>query len=94
MLLVDEKKWSAISVSGDEKPLSRSAATMVSVDKKLYLFGGLNQSVGWLDDSFVFNTGICGSDCLFFIYVPKIIWYWAICYLDWITWHGLGDCYC
>ena len=87
MLLVDEKKWSAISVSGDEKPLSRSAATMVSVDKKLYLFGGLNQSVGWLDDFFVFNTGnfhLCTENGMVLGYMLP----------DWIKWHGLGDCYC
>ena len=94
MLLVDEKKWSAISVSGDEKPLSRSAATMVSVDKKLYLFGGLNQSVGWLDDFFVFNTGNCGSDCEFFIYVSENNMVLGYMLPDWIKWHGLGDCYC
>lgn len=41
---------------GSEKPLSRSAATMSAVGSKLYLFGGLNQSVGWLDDMLVFDT--------------------------------------
>ena len=31
---------------------------MASVGSKLYLFGGLNNSVGWLDDFFVFDTGL------------------------------------
>lgn len=42
---------------GEEKPLSRSAGSLAAVGSKLYLFGGLNQSVGWLDDFFVFDIG-------------------------------------
>ena len=56
MVLPASNKWDKEIVSG-EKPLSRSAATMVCLNKKLYLFGGLNHSVGWLDDFFVYNTG-------------------------------------
>ncbi|XP_067930012.1 kelch domain-containing protein 1-like [Watersipora subatra] len=51
-----EGKWTEVAcASASEKPMSRSAATMVAVNNKLYLFGGLNHSIGWLDNLFVFD---------------------------------------
>jgi len=37
-------------------PSQRSGACMASVDDCLFLFGGLNQHSGWMNDMFVFNT--------------------------------------
>ncbi|XP_033124130.1 rab9 effector protein with kelch motifs-like [Anneissia japonica] len=51
---VDLKKWRKIDAKG-EIPKPRSGSTMVSVENKLYLFGGLSQNVGWFDDLSVFN---------------------------------------
>lgn len=51
----DTGKWSRPSVSGTVPP-SRSAASLVAVGTKLYLFGGLSHVSGWFDDTFVFDT--------------------------------------
>jgi len=45
------------SVSGSV-PSARCAATMASVDKNVYVFGGLSRETGWLDDMYMLNTGI------------------------------------
>lgn len=39
-------------------PSARCAATMASVDKNVYVFGGLSRETGWLDDMYMLNTGI------------------------------------
>ena len=49
------KKWSKENYTGD-CPGQRSGATMVGVKHNLYLFGGLSQLSGWLNDVFVYNT--------------------------------------
>ena len=38
-------------------PKPRSAAAMASVEKNLYVFGGLNRDIGWLNDFHMLNTG-------------------------------------
>lgn len=39
-------------------PSARCAATMASVDKNVYVFGGLSRETGWLDDMYVLDTGM------------------------------------
>ena len=50
------QKYEVLIVSGD-LPRCKSSATMTAVEKRLYLFGGLNCECGWLDDFHVFDTG-------------------------------------
>ena len=40
-----------------EVPLGRSAASLVAVGKKLYLFGGLSHVSGWTDSLHVYDLG-------------------------------------
>lgn len=47
--------WTLIDAKGT-LPEPRSAASLVSVGSKLYLFGGLNQENGWLDSFHMFDT--------------------------------------
>ncbi|CAD5123393.1 DgyrCDS11747 [Dimorphilus gyrociliatus] len=47
-------KWATLSVTGDIPP-GRMGACMASVKNKLYLFGGLNQGSGWMNDFYEFN---------------------------------------
>jgi len=51
----EKSLWRKLATSGDV-PLSRVGATMSAVGNKLYLFGGLNNEHGWLDDVHVFDT--------------------------------------
>lgn len=39
-------------------PSSRSSAAMAGVGSKLYVFGGLSRDCGWLNDLYVFDTGM------------------------------------
>ncbi|XP_059148384.1 kelch domain-containing protein 2-like [Physella acuta] len=48
-------KWSQPQVTGTVPP-PRSAASLVAVGTKLYLFGGLSHMSGWFDDIFTFDT--------------------------------------
>ncbi|CAG5120142.1 unnamed protein product, partial [Candidula unifasciata] len=48
-------KWSQPRIAGILPP-PRSAASLVAVGTKLYLFGGLSHMSGWFDDLFVFDT--------------------------------------
>jgi Kelch motif len=50
--------WEKVNGSGNI-PLPRVSATITAVDNKLYLFGGLSNSVGWLSDFYIFDTGKC-----------------------------------
>ena len=52
---IANKKWSKEVCSG-EYPGQRSGATMTNVKSKLYLFGGLSQLSGWMNDLYMFNT--------------------------------------
>ncbi|CAH1796061.1 unnamed protein product [Owenia fusiformis] len=52
---IESSTWSQIPSKGDV-PAARSAATMTCVNNNLYIFGGLNQTSGWLQDIYVFNT--------------------------------------
>ncbi|XP_050400202.1 kelch domain-containing protein 1 [Patella vulgata] len=47
--------WEKVRTRGTQPP-GRSAASLVGVGDKLYLFGGLSQNFGWFDDLFVFDT--------------------------------------
>ncbi|XP_060569590.1 kelch domain-containing protein 1-like [Ruditapes philippinarum] len=47
--------WTLIDAKGT-LPEPLSAASLVSVGNKLYLFGGLNQETGWQDSLYVFDT--------------------------------------
>ena len=49
------KQWSK-EPTKDIWPGQRSGATMVAVKQCLYLFGGLSQLTGWLNDMFVYDT--------------------------------------
>ena len=49
--------WSSVQVKGDV-PLGRSAASLVAVGNKLYLFGGLSHTSGWTDSLHVFDLGM------------------------------------
>ena len=49
------KKWSKESSLG-KCPSQRSGATMASIKQSLYLFGGLSQLSGWLNDLHVYDT--------------------------------------
>lgn len=49
------KKWSKEQPSGS-CPSPRSGASLTSVKKCLYLFGGLSQMSGWLNDFYEYNT--------------------------------------
>ena len=46
-----------IEAKGD-LPTARVGATLSSVGATLYLIGGLNQSEGWLESIYSFDTGI------------------------------------
>lgn len=48
-------KWAKVDSLGD-KPMSRVGATMSAVGSKLYLFGGLNNDHGWLNDVNLFDS--------------------------------------
>jgi len=63
-LMNDDFKMNAVVLETFEKvnssgsiPRPRSAATLAAVGSKLYLFGGLSNNVGWLNDFHVFDTG-------------------------------------
>ncbi|XP_071965800.1 kelch domain-containing protein 2-like [Antedon mediterranea] len=87
---IDARKWRKIDVKG-EIPKPRSGSTMVSVENKLYLFGGLSQNVGWFDDLNVFDiktetwsriTDACGPapssrDKLSSVAINKIIYFFG-----------------
>ncbi|XP_052794960.1 rab9 effector protein with kelch motifs-like isoform X2 [Mya arenaria] len=47
--------WSLIEAKGSI-PEPRIAASLVSVDTKLYLYGGLNQESGWMESFYMFDT--------------------------------------
>jgi len=55
-VLTEKLVWEKISGKGSI-PLPRVSATISVVNNKLYLFGGLSNSVGWLNDLIVFDTG-------------------------------------
>lgn len=46
--------WSQIEAKGDV-PMGRSAASLMAVDNRLYLFGGLSHMAGWTDSLHVFD---------------------------------------
>ena len=48
--------WSRLDAKGDI-PAGRSAASLVCVGNKLYLFGGLSHMTGWTDSLHVFDLG-------------------------------------
>lgn len=49
-------QWSKAEMSETStKPPPRSSATMAEVARKLYVFGGLSQEVGWFDDVFMYD---------------------------------------
>ena len=50
------REWSKETAKGACWPGQRSGATMTAVNRNLYLFGGLSQLTGWLNDMFVYNT--------------------------------------
>ena len=52
----EAEKWSVAKKNG-EVPAARSAATMASVNGKLYVFGGLSQESGWFDGVYMYDTG-------------------------------------
>jgi N-acetylneuraminic acid mutarotase len=54
--LVEKLAWDKVIGTGNI-PVPRVSATIAAVDNKVYLFGGLSNSVGWLNDFYVFNTG-------------------------------------
>ena len=39
-------------------PPARAGASLEAVGSKLYLFGGLNQEDGWLQELYVFDSGL------------------------------------
>lgn len=47
--------WTLVECTGSF-PEPRSASSIVCVGDKLYLFGGLNQEAGWLNDMYMFDT--------------------------------------
>ncbi|XP_039262552.2 kelch domain-containing protein 1-like [Styela clava] len=51
---VESNKWEEVEVS-NEIPEPRSGATLSAVGDKLYLFGGLSENHGWLNDMYVFE---------------------------------------
>lgn len=55
---VSRHEWSRIDPSKDNAvwPPARSGAAMAAVGEKLYVYGGLSQATGWLDDFYVFDT--------------------------------------
>jgi hypothetical protein len=44
-------------VASGSVPVPRVSAAMASVGTSLYLFGGLSNSIGWLNDLYIFDTG-------------------------------------
>lgn len=50
----DKNNWEIIESSGDI-PGSRSGSTLSAVNDKLYLFGGLSENRGWVDDFYEFD---------------------------------------
>ncbi|XP_004225654.2 kelch domain-containing protein 1-like [Ciona intestinalis] len=55
VLDVESGVWGKEKCTGD-LPSQRSGATMVAVGKKLYLFGGLSQFTGWMDDFYSYDV--------------------------------------
>ncbi|XP_013407938.1 kelch domain-containing protein 1 [Lingula anatina] len=55
---LDNNTWTCVETKGDLPP-PRSSAAMSAVENNLYLFGGLNQTSGWLDDLHCFDTETC-----------------------------------
>ena len=52
----EKESWTLIDAKG-KLPEARSSASLVCVGNKLYLYGGLNQDSGWLDNLHMFDTG-------------------------------------
>lgn len=50
-----DNSWTLVDCKG-KLPEPCSAASLVCVDDQLYLFGGLNQEMGWLDNLYMFDT--------------------------------------
>lgn len=49
--------WQKVEIQNqDEKPSPRVAAAMTAYKKKLYVFGGINESQGWMNDFYEFDT--------------------------------------
>ena len=65
LFLSVSNSWSSVEVKGDI-PAGRSAASLVAVGNKLYLFGGLSHMSGWTDSLHVFDLGMLFSCCCFF----------------------------
>ncbi|WAR00752.1 KLDC1-like protein, partial [Mya arenaria] len=53
--VAESGSWSLIEAKGSI-PEPRIAASLVSVDTKLYLYGGLNQESGWMESFYMFDT--------------------------------------
>ncbi len=56
LICTENDKWSKADVT-DVVPEARSAATMATVERKLYLFGGLSQESGWFDGVYMYDIG-------------------------------------
>ncbi|ELU06027.1 hypothetical protein CAPTEDRAFT_219898 [Capitella teleta] len=52
--ITEDDAWRVLETKGDV-PSPRVAATMVALNNKLYLFGGLSQNSGWLDGGHVYD---------------------------------------
>ncbi|KAJ8304073.1 hypothetical protein KUTeg_017656 [Tegillarca granosa] len=53
---VDTRTWQKLLCKGSV-PSPRSAASLVAIGTKLYLFGGLSHEFGWFNDFYSFDTG-------------------------------------
>lgn len=64
-LFTERETWTKVPARG-ELPEPRVAASLVAVDKQLYLWGGLNSDLGWPEGLHVFDIGTESADDLFY----------------------------
>jgi len=55
-MVSETSAWSLVAAKG-AVPEPRIAASLVAVGTKLYLFGGLNQQNGWMQNFHMFDIG-------------------------------------